>query len=164
MDQHYESVTRFVSALTGACSETEDIVHQAFLLAFERLPSGRDFSGNPGNWLCGTARNLVFAWWRKQRKIPEDVARGLALAAKEHEHVLAELASNEFQEALNRCIEKLPAKDRGLPNERYRVGRRITEMAASLNVNVSSLRVRLHRIRRALRRCIESQLPGEIVQ
>ena len=71
VDQHYEGVWAYVSVLTRRSGSTEDLVHQAFLLAFDRLAYGKEFTGDPGRWLRGTARNLAFAWWREQRKMPE---------------------------------------------------------------------------------------------
>lgn len=160
MDAHYEGVWAYVSFLTSGSNDTEDLVHQAFLLAFERLAKGEGFSGDPGKWLRGVARNLVYAWWRRQRRMPNGLADKLKLVMDESDDAATMASMAELRTALDRCLAKLPADDRALVAKRYEEGLRIVAIAEALKANVSSIRVRLFRIRQALKLCIERQLPG----
>jgi len=139
-------------------AEAEDVVHEAFLLAFDRLAEGVEFRGDPGKWLRGTARNLVYAWWREQRKLPQHVADRLKLLAEEADDALAAAARRELQAALDHCLGELRAEDRQLVAKRYEEGLRITQIAEQLRRNAATVRVRLFRIRRTLKMCVEGQL------
>ena len=160
VDRHYRALWSYVSFLTGGASETEDMVHEAFLLAFDRLAAGDEFSGDPGSWLRGVARNLVYGWWRKQRRMPKGLADRMTLVIDESDDAATMASMAEVRAALEHCLAKLPVHDRGLVAKRYEEGLRIVAIAQTLKANVSSVRVRLFRIRQALRACVERQLPG----
>jgi RNA polymerase sigma-70 factor (ECF subfamily) len=160
VDLHYKDLWSYVSFLTGGPDGCEDIVHQAFLLAFDRLAEGTEFTGDPGKWLRGTARNLVYTWWRERRKLPQDLAERLKTVIDESESVFESVANAETASALEHCLEKLSPEDRAMIRERYEKGVRITEIAEQTKANVTSLRVRLFRIRQALKLCVETQLSG----
>jgi RNA polymerase sigma-70 factor (ECF subfamily) len=158
VDQNYDGLWSYLSALTGGAADAHDLTHQAFLIAFDRLAAGKEFTGDTGKWLRGVARNLVFSWWRQRRKLPEELAHQLCLAAEEAEDALAELSRAEAAEALKRCMEKLSEGERELVRGRYELGLRNTQLAERLRVSVASVRVRLFRIRQGLRTCLETQL------
>ncbi|MFW6162483.1 MAG: RNA polymerase sigma factor [Planctomycetota bacterium] len=158
MDRHYDGVCAYVGALTGGAAEGEDIVHQAFLAAFDRLAAGREFEGDAGAWLRATARNMVYGWWREQRRMPQDVAERLKQVADEADDALTHAARREVRAALDRCLDKLPDAERRLVADRYEQGLRVTEMAERLRCKAATLRVRLFRIRQALRRCVDAVL------
>jgi len=129
-------------------------------VAFERLAAGKEFRGDPARWLRGTIRNLVYAWWRRKRKMPQDVADRLKRLADEVDDPLAALAKDEVKAALDHCLGKLHADDRRLVVKRYGQGLRIADIAAQLRKNAVTVRVRLFRIRQSLKRCVEAQLSG----
>jgi formate hydrogenlyase subunit 6/NADH:ubiquinone oxidoreductase subunit I len=74
VDAHYASVWSYVNVLTGNSPDSEDLTHQAFLLAFDRLACGDRTIQDMGKWLRGVVRNLVRAWWREKRRLPQDLA------------------------------------------------------------------------------------------
>lgn len=148
----------YVGALTGGAAEAEDIVHQAFLAAFDRLAAGGEFTGNPGAWLRATARNMVYTWWRERRRMPQDVADRLQRLVDEADDALTRAAKAEVRAALAHCLEKLSESERQLVAGRYEQGLRITHIAEQLEQNVATVRVRLFRIRQALKRCVEARL------
>lgn len=161
MDRHYGSVWACVSVLTARSADTEDLVHQAFLLAFERLADGGGFTGDPGKWLGGTARHLVFAWWREKRRMPETVAQRLeALVAREDEDALSRADRAEVRAALHQCLARLSEEERYLVRQHYEEDEGLVRIAESLRLNAVTVRTRLHRIRQALRRCLEAALSG----
>jgi RNA polymerase sigma-70 factor (ECF subfamily) len=160
VDGHYVSLHSYVRFLSGASAETEDIVQQAFLLAYDRLAAGREFEGDAGLWLRGTARNLVLAWWRQKRNIPEKLALYLARLAERADDPHASAARAELTAALRRCLEKLNPDDRLLVAKRYEEDMGATEIAETSQRNVTTVYVRLHRIRRGLKRCVEAALSG----
>ena len=70
-------------------------------------------------------------------------------------------ASHERLAALESCIEKLREKDRQLLEHRYRRGSSLDEYAGRSGRSVSALSVTLFRLRSALRKCVEQNLPQE---
>ena len=158
VDRYYEKLWPYVWFLTAGSRDGEDILHQAFLLAFDRLAAGEEFRGDPGAWLRGTLRNLVHAWWREKRKAPQALADQLALLAEEADDALTASAKEEVRAALEHCLAKLAASDRELVAKRYEQGLRITRIAEELEKNVATVRVRLFRIRQVLMLCVQAQL------
>ena len=161
VDRCYRPVLSYVFRLTGGCRDSEDLTHQAFLLAFERLARGEEFSGDPGRWLRGTARNLVRGWWRRARKAPALVADRLALAVAEDQNPAAAAAQAEEREALDHCIGQLVPKDRDVLAKRYEEGLKASEIAAQIRASVEAVYMRLSRIRQKLKLCVQRQLTGE---
>jgi len=158
VDQHYQGVWSYARFLMRGAAEAEDLVHEAFLLAFDRLASGEEFTGDPGLWLRGTVRNLVKAWWRQRRKLPQDVADHLGELADEVDDALTAAAGAELRAALDHCLGLLVPEDRQLVARRYEDGLRIADIARQMSSNAATIRVQLFRIRQALRRCVETQL------
>lgn len=161
VDASYDDVYSYASYLSGGAAETEDIVHEAFLAAFDRLSGGREFEGDPHMWLRGTVRNLVHVFWRKKRKLAPELADRLLELADEADDAGTAAARRESCQALRRCLETLSAEERRLVTGRYEDDLAITELAARLNLNVATARVRLFRIREALRACVARRL-GEV--
>ena len=144
--------------LTGGSRDREDLLHEAFLLAFDRLAAGIEFQGDPGRWLRGVLRNLARAWWRKKRKVPDDLADHLKRLADRADDVPSLAASRELNAALNHCLGTLRPAERRLVAERYEQGLRVTAIAKQLRRNVATVRVQLYRIRQSLKLCVEAQL------
>ena len=158
VDRHYEGVWRYARFLTRGAAEAEDMVHEAFLLAFDRLVEGQEFTGDAGAWLRGTLRNLVRSWWRERQKLPQDVADRLGLLAEEADTALTVAAGEELRAALDHCLGLLAPEDGELVAQRYQRGLRITQIAEELRRNAATVRVQLFRIRQALKECVEGQL------
>ena len=122
-------------------------------MAHGHLASGGNFHGDAGKWLRGTARNRVRAWWREKRKLPLDLADRLAFLAEPDD-----ARSQEMAAALAHCLGKLESDDRQVISKRYELGLAVGAIAEQMQCNVATLRVRLFRIRRGLKACVETQL------
>ena len=160
VDGHYVSLHSYVRFLSGASGDTEDIVQQLFLLAYDRLAAGKEFAGGAGSWLRGAARKVVLAWWRRKKNIPEKLALHLTRLAERADDPHASLAKAELAATLKRCLEKLTSDDRLLVAKRYEEDLAVAEIAAETQRNVTTVYVRLHRIRRGLKRCVEAAQSG----
>jgi len=160
VDAHYETLWSYASFLTRNRHATEDVTHQAFLIAFDRIAAGRAPTGDSGRWLRGVARNLVKRWWRERRKLAQDVVDALGEVLDAADHAATQVQQVELNHALAVCLDKLKAEDRRLISLRYADGRRITAIAEQSYQNAATLRVRLHRLRNALRKCVEKRTAG----
>ncbi len=149
--------------LTDGSAESEDILHQAYLLAFDRLADGDRNIEDLGKWLRGVIRNLVRAWWREKRKLPQDLADRLYELAEEADTLPNSLARAELAEKLRTCLDQLAPAARRFVAARYEQGLAIHEIADREKVNESTARVRLFRIRQTLKACLESTLAGGVV-
>lgn len=162
VDDHYEPLLRYAQFLLGRSGPVEDVVHQTFLLAFDRLAVGQPFQDDPGKWLRGAVRNLVRDVWRQQRKLPQDVADQLQQVVHQADEAGDAIDRSLVREALHRCLERLDGGDRDLIGRHYAGGSQISEIARRGELNAATLRVRLFRIRQGLKSCIEGQFAGEV--
>ena len=155
VDAHYDSLWSYAHFLTGGATESEDLLHQAFLVAHEHIVSGNTFKVDAGKWMRGVLRNLVGTWWRQKRKVPRQLAEQLvALPQSDSAEVAAR--RDRMKSALDDCLTKLPSSDRKLVSKHYRQRLPIVALAKALACNVATLRVRLFRIRQALKACVEA--------
>ncbi|MBI2192999.1 MAG: sigma-70 family RNA polymerase sigma factor [Planctomycetes bacterium] len=161
VDRHYRGLWSYISFLTGGAVETDDLSQEAFLLAFDRLAAGKEFTGDPGLWLRGTARNLVRAWWRRKRRVSSELAEAIDLLAEESDEPAEVLGDAEVQAALDRCLGKLGADDRRLIAQRYEEGLPFARIAEQRKDSAGGLRVRLFRLRQGLMACVQRQLSGK---
>lgn len=76
--------------------------------------------------------------------------------ADTHERLAPE--ASDQKDALAQCIEKLPDKSLALLKRRYVQDLKPGKIAPSLGLSPNAVRLALHRIRAALRKCIEHQL------
>jgi RNA polymerase sigma factor (sigma-70 family) len=157
VDRHYKPLSGYVRFLTGSSSDDTDILHRAFLLAHAKLAAGDPFRGDPGAWLRGVARNLVYEWWRGKRQLPPKIVDHLRRLAEEAGDEESDVARDK-RDALKLCLEKLNSPERELLQSRYEHGLRPAGIAEALRINVATVRVRLHRIRQALKGCVEKSL------
>ena len=162
VDDHYEPLMSYAYFLLGHREQVEDVVQQAFMLAFDRLADGQRFQGDPGKWLRGTVRNLVHDVWRQKRKLPQDVADLLQQVVLQADEAGDAIDRSMVREALRRCLDRLEENDRQLLGQRYETDRRITDIARRMELNVATLRVQLFRVRQGLKSCIEAQFAGEV--
>jgi RNA polymerase sigma factor (sigma-70 family) len=122
----------------------------------------KDYQGDPALYFYGVAQKVQLEYLRKPRlrdSDPSDVAANLASPAAS---ILADDAEPEF-ECLERCLEKLPPVNRQLVVEYYQQEKQAKivyrkRMATELGIAVNALRIRAHRIRRTLEKCVHDCL------
>jgi RNA polymerase sigma-70 factor (ECF subfamily) len=124
--------------------DPEGVAADVMTIAWKRLPDVPE--GNPRPWLFSTARNLVFADWRRgererdaltrsgEEHIADPPAHALTLDA-DIERALRSLSPDDREALLLIAWEELTP----------------TEAARSLDISPVAFRVRLHRARRRLR-------------
>lgn len=139
-------------------SEAEDLAQETFLTAWRRMEEF-DPSAPFGPWLRGIAHNLLRNHWRKHRARPVGGNEELDALLGAGEDGFAEIQNSQSDalEALRHCIGKLGSSSRDLIRERYQDETSIEELSASHGSKTSALSMRLHRIRAALKTCIEKQ-------
>jgi RNA polymerase sigma factor (sigma-70 family) len=147
------------------CHDAEDLADEAINRVTQRVPElVATYRGNPALYFHGVAKKMLLEYGRRGHEpeaLPasgeiEDTAAADAPVDSEREH-----------EALEHCLRQLLAKDRELILLYYREEkqakidfRRI--LAERLNIEPNNLRVKVHRIRKALHKCIKKYLRSEM--
>lgn len=156
LTQHQPALRAFVGYLMAAAADTADVVQEVNLILWEKRDQyqlGSDFR----SWAFTTARYVVLGHRRRQRKdgvllFDPDLVDSLAdeWQAQPDEHDL-KLA------ALHNCLEKLSDPDLSLLRARYSGHGKIERLAEEAGRRGGGLRVRLFRLRAALKQCVERE-------
>ena len=156
---HEPAVRAFVRSLVPTLSDTKDVMQEVAIVLWRKFgdyDAARDFRG----WAFGVAKMKVLSWQRDRGRdrhvFGDDLTDLLASHAEEQSDRLA-----AQREALQWCLERLPAGQRRLVDSAYAPGARIHELAASFGQSIAALYKRLHRIRLALIECTRGVLMKE---
>jgi len=160
LTEHQASLRSFVGYLMAGAQGVSDVTQEVNLILWEKrgqFEIGTNFRA----WAFTTARFVVLGHRRRLRKegllvFDQDLIEQLAdewqAQPDEYQHRLA---------TLHTCIEKLADADQALLRVRYSGHGGIERMAAKSGREGSSLRVRLFRLRAALKQCVERELAVE---
>jgi RNA polymerase sigma-70 factor (ECF subfamily) len=160
----YERRVRvFVSSLHPKPSDVDEILQDAWLVAWKKLDSFRYSGDQPDEefvrWLCTIARYQVITYRRKNasRLLLDDA-------------VIEKLTTLQFEksdyfearhEALNHCIANLRPRDKELIRRRFQDGASAQDLAGWLGRSIDTVYKSLHRIRTSLLVCVERTLKRE---
>jgi len=140
--------------------EADDLAQETFIVAFRRL---KEFEPDRplGPWLRSIAFNLLRNFWHKHKAEPVGHSEELSLLVDEH-IALNYSERNELNalQTLKECMSKLDESMRRLVELRYHENLPLAELTKKLNVNHSTLTMRLHRVRFMLKQCVETNLGG----
>jgi RNA polymerase sigma-70 factor (ECF subfamily) len=159
---HQAVVRAYVSAHVREAEAADDLAQEVFLRAFRRLDAFQPpESGSMRPWLMGIARNLLLEHLRAPVRLQERTVVNLA-ALLDGRHLADDgqsprdpLEIERRIETLQRCVEKLAPAASALVWRHYFERRTLASLAAEEKKPESTLRMRLLRIREALRACIE---------
>ena len=152
----YPIVSTYFRASLCDFHQAEDLLQETAAAAAEKFTTydpSRSFTA----WVLGVARYKLLQHHRKHatdRHVFDDEAI-LKLA-----DVYAEMESeiSSMHTALENCIERGDGRPRKLLEMRYVREMTPRKIAATTGMNSNAVSVMLHRVRRALRECIERQL------
>ena len=150
--EHEPALRTFVRSLLPSRSDAAEVVQEVAVVLWQKFAefdATRDFR----KWAFGVARYQALAHLRdraRDRHVFDDalvdrLADEAATAAPRHD---------AQREALEGCLQKLPATQRALVLAAYAGGVRMDELAAQRGQTAMSLYKVLHRIRRALLECV----------
>jgi RNA polymerase sigma-70 factor (ECF subfamily) len=158
--QHDRWLFAYLVSLLGSAAHAEEVFQEVCVILWrehETFELGTNFV----KWVSVIAHNQVHRFRRQQRRVgpqlSDTVVDLLAVDAVERADLL-----ESRRDALRRCLEKLPAKDRQLLGHCYGDTRAtIKTVAAELGRPANSVYKALNRIRKALYECIERTLSVE---
>jgi RNA polymerase sigma-70 factor (ECF subfamily) len=150
------SVAAYVRSFTHDFHDAQDIL-QDVSVAVVRKYADYDRNKPFVAWAIGIARNELLAYRRRKgvyRQFFDDESCekiGEAFAAAEEE-------MNPVLEALHKCMRQASGKSQRLLRLRYVDALRYEDIAKTLNVSIGSIKVGMHRLRAALRDCVERRM------
>lgn len=144
-EAHKDAVFRFAWRMTGSAAAAEDVLQECFLFLVRR-PDGYDPGRGPLRpFLLGVARNFVRARWR---------AEGRGEAMDEEAFAAPAAAVSEDGAAVAGAVAALPPLQREAVILFEYEGLTLEEIARMAEVDVGTVKSRLHRGRENLRRML----------
>lgn len=153
------TVAAFITALVGDFNDAEDILQQtavALVRKFDDYDPDRPFIA----WAIGIARLQVLKYRRDQaverRRFSDAMIDQIAATYDEMSDEL-----DRMRRVLGRCVDAVEDEPRQLLELRYGEDLKPAAIAERMGLAAGAVRVMLHRLRAALRECIERRLRRE---
>jgi RNA polymerase sigma-70 factor (ECF subfamily) len=157
---HQGPLRNFVLSMMPGSPSVGDILQDTNVILWQKrkqFEMGTNFFA----WACSIARYEVMHHRRRTKR------HAAVPFSDEFLTILAE--SDEIDDSqelllttLEACMEHLSEKHQTLIMQRYTTGSSLEAYAKEIGTTAGSLRVTLHRIRIALRRCLDDNLPPEL--
>jgi len=158
VSRYQGQIRGFLVLRMDVAHEAEDIAQDVFLIAHAKL-ADFDTAMPLGPWLRGIALNLLRNHQRKRRPF---AVGGDAELASLIDPMVSECFSEQHEpgifSVLEDCLEKLDPPSRRLLLRRYRDGAIVRDLTREMNLNHSTITMRLHRLRAALADCIRQNM------
>lgn len=165
VEQHTPRMLRAAQRILRSRADAEDAVQDAFVNTFRNLASLEDGARLPG-WMYRTAVNAAISLYRRRKRgaeepidpyMPQFDSDGWRNYPSEPYAANAEeqLMSHERDRAVRAAIDTLPENLRVVLVLRDLEGLSTREAAQALGIEETTLKVRLHRARTAMRTRIE---------
>lgn len=155
-----EDLTRIFA--WNRCADPDGLTDEVFDRVARKVHGVRQtFEGDPKLYFYGIARNLIK---ESPKRIKKQVSlEDTDLPAPDPEPEDASATMRE--ECLNSCLQKLSGEKRELILDYYAKDKQAkidyrNELARKMGTSVETLRVRVHRLRGTLEKCIEKCLAG----
>jgi RNA polymerase sigma-70 factor (ECF subfamily) len=168
-DQNYESflklyresenkIFRYILALLPNYAASEDIMQDTMLVMwrkFDQYRAGSSFTA----WGMQIARFNVLHYRRKHK------SGAVCFDSQTIDNITRHETSKgsddrAYQEALRRCMERLPDKSRDIVSLRYVENMKVVDIALRMGKTVQAAYKMMSRIHHALLNCIENKLAG----
>jgi RNA polymerase sigma-70 factor (ECF subfamily) len=160
-NEHKDAVYRQMIRACGNREDAEDVLVEALLKAYRRLPQLREMVAFR-TWLAQIARRVC--WQLKER---EALVPLLQLSALEEEgwrissdepSVEQQVALREMKDLLNEAVRKLPPGYRPVYEMRDLEEVPGDQVAQRLGISLAAMKSRLHRARELVRRSLDTTL------
>ncbi len=153
-------VASFISLIVSDFHNAQDVLQEVAAAVLSHDPS-RSVPESFNAWVIGIARHKALDFHRRQTrdKLVFD-SEALSILAEVHQEVRQDQGPR--REAMEHCLKRLASKARRLIELRYQDDMKPGAIAGAMGSNVSAVKVALHRVRAALRVCIEARLSSGI--
>ena len=161
-ERHRTPVFRFACRMLGSAQQAEDVTQECFLSILRRPEAFRAERASLRTYLCAIARHLALKQLRKRGQEtlvddpPEEAPRGAAGGRD----ALSAVIEAEAAEAVRSAVEALPPLQREAVVLFEYQEMSLADVAAVCDVDVGTVKSRLHRARERLRRTLAPFLAG----
>ena len=146
-------------SLLSSHEDAEECVNDTYLAAWNAMPTERP--SYLGAFLSRITRNLSIdryrATHREKRGGMENLLQELTECVPDDNSVEREYENGRLADALNAFLASLEVEKRAMFLRRYFYSQSITEIALSLGISESKVKVTLHRVRERLRHELEKE-------
>ncbi|MEW6265154.1 MAG: RNA polymerase sigma factor [Thermodesulfobacteriota bacterium] len=154
-------------------NDVEDTVQNAFIRAFQSLPTYKGRGGGFKSWLSAITVRTCYDYWRNVYRLKEVPLSSITeshrkwldqVIAEESEQALLEKGSSaEAREVLDWALARMSAEDRMVIELVYLEGLSGKEAAKLLGWSVTNVKVRAFRCRKKLEKTLQGlrKTPGE---
>ena len=153
------SVRRFVSSFLRDRAAVDDVLQEVALVVVEKFEDWdpqRPFAG----WALGIARRVVLAHLRrKYRECNIEFSDAIDQVALSFERL--EPQAELMKDSLADCLRQVGGRSHQVLSLRYTEGLELKQVAERLGMTASNVGVMLHRVRAALRECVDNKLKAE---
>lgn len=162
MERYQHRLYRYLLRLLREPATAEDVFQQTWVKVMERIGSF-DPSHSFEGWLFAMARNLAIDYLRRYR--PESIDEPLPSGESTRAEMLAgsgpdallQLLAQERAARLTRAMGELPLAFREVITLRFEEEMRLEEIATVLALPLGTVKTRLHRALKHLRRTLETK-------
>jgi len=159
LTSHQSSLYAYIVSLLPNRQQADDILQETNMVLWrkgEEFQEGTSFIA----WACQIAYFNVLSHRRRMSRDRHMFGDDLFdyLAERQCERIDA---VEDREQALKRCLAKLPAKQRELIEARYQPGASVRRMAGERETSEGALSQSLYRIRATLLDCIKRNMPSE---
>lgn len=158
--KHDRWLFAYLVSLLGSSADAEEVFQEVCVVLWREYESFQ-LGTNFVKWVSVIAHHQVYRFRRQQRRVGPQLSDTTVDLLAEDAVERADLLESR-REALRRCLEKLPDKDRQLVRHCYGDSRNsFKSIAQELGRPVNTVYKALNRIRKALMECIERTLSVE---
>ena len=151
--EHEAALHAFVRAMLPGRAEASEVLQNVIVVLWQKADTAVDFK----KWAFGVARLEVLKFLQARKRdrhvFDDDLVSQLADQA-----VLLEKRHSAEREALEGCLQKMPANQRELVLQAYAKGCSMEDLAALRGQTPMSLYKFLHRTRQALMECVQKTI------
>ncbi len=156
LERYSVPVFSLIVKIVGSREDAEELTQDVFVKAFRSLSSFRGES-KFSTWIYRIAYNMAISATRKKKKEFTAIDETMMLnVPDESEEILSEKITSEEQISyLERALEQLPPKDKGLILLYYKESKSMEEVAAITGLTVTNVKTRIFRVRKKLQLLIK---------
>ena len=150
VERHREAVFHLACRMCGDRATAEDLAQEAFVKAYTRLDRFDPTAGNFRNWLLGICANLARPHFRWRRRTQARAERAAEHERMRIEETQAREADRPDPERICQALETLPPRLRVAVVLKYMENLSVQEIAETLGIGASAVKMRLARGREQL--------------
>ena len=159
VESHQQTLRLFLSRFIHCSARVDDIAQEVFLVAYRQLMTFRH-EAKFSTWLLGIARNKALEFLRTEVAAKKNQNQFLEAEIAKRKISRLENDKKDFEQTQERiytlqsCLDQLPLQSKQLVTQYYFDQQSLAAIDPKSRQSSSTIRMKLLRIRRILRKCI----------